>query len=165
VTTSQNSGICKQTAADVNAMNGASITAVGNVDVPLGYFGPDAFAPTAAGFRLDASCALQGLAITSPLVPLDFDGEARFEPEIGPDECPQVVENRSRRLTAFGPAGSSADARLDFWSARGDHLRRIRLRRLRDKRHLSAQLRRRHRGREQRLDRQRHGSVRVRSLR
>lgn len=69
---------------ELNEQNG--IVAYGNVQVPMGFLAPNRLHPTAAGYHLDASCVLQGLALPTALA-TDFDGDPRSLLTIGPDEC------------------------------------------------------------------------------
>ncbi|WP_434418030.1 hypothetical protein [Nannocystis pusilla] len=88
-----NTNTCAKTAAEVDAVDGVQfVQASGNVSIEPSYVNPVVNQPTVAGFHLDASCALEDLALVSPVVTSDYDGDPRGDgvsssPEIGPDEC------------------------------------------------------------------------------
>lgn len=80
---------CYASASDLNARSNAPLQQVaGNVSLDPGYASPAA--KTAAGYHLDASCALggRGTSVPAASVTADWDGDARHAtPTIGPDEC------------------------------------------------------------------------------
>jgi hypothetical protein len=81
--------LCYSTAAALNAASTATQQLSANVDLDPSYVAANLSQPTAAGYHLDATCALGGKGLANASVTTDFDGKARATPPaIGPDECP-----------------------------------------------------------------------------